>query len=399
MPRKHRGPEVTDVYIAMAKRSPIGKLKGALSGLSAAEIGGQVIRTLVREAEIDAAEIDEVIIGQVLTGGAGQNPARQAAMAGGLPEAVPAVTTNMVCGAGQKSIHMAAQAIKAGDAELVLAGGQDSMSQAPHFFHARSPRTMGEQRVRDMMVTDGLWDAFNDVHMGDTVESLARRFQVTRDEQDAFAANSQRKASEAADRDRFLNEIVPICVEDTKGDALISDDEHPRPDATVAKLAAMLPAFDPEGTITAGNSSGINDGAAFVLVGSEERLYALGLKPMARIVSYASAALDPMDMGLGPAAASRKALKTAGWSVEDLDVMEVNEAYAAQAIAVNREMGWDPDRINPNGGAIALGHPLAGSGCRIVVTLLHEMQRRGKARGLASMCIGGGQGVAICLAR
>lgn len=390
---------MTGIFIAAAKRSPIGKLNGALTGLSAAGIGAQVIRALLDESGVDPAAVDDVMIGQVLQGGAGQNPARQAAMGAGLPSSVPAVTLNMVCGAGQRSIHFAAQAIKAGDADLVIAGGQDSMTDAPHFFHARQPAKMGDQVAKDMMVTDGLWDVFNDIHMGATVEQLARRYQITRDEQDRFALASQAKAGAAIAASRFTDEIAPVAVPTRTGTVTVRTDEHPRPDITLNDLAAMRPAFDTDGTITAGNASGLNDGASAVLLGSERRLRDLGPEPMARIASYASAALDPMDMGLGPAFASRKALKKAGWRAEDLDILEINEAFAAQAIAVNREMGWDADRINPLGGAIALGHPLAGSGNRIVVTLLHEMCRRGAKRGLASLCIGGGQGVAICLER
>lgn len=387
------------IFIAAAKRSPIGRLNGALTGLSAAEIGAQVIRALLEERDVDPGAIDDVIMGQVLQGGTGQNPARQAAMGAGLPSHVPAMTLNMVCGAGQRSIHVAAQAIKSGDADLVIAGGQDSMTDAPHFFRVRQPVKMGDQTAKDMMITDGLWDVFNDIHMGATVEQLARRYQITRDEQDCFALASQSKAGAAIAAGRFEAEIAPVAVPSRKGDKTFRCDEYPRPETTLDDLTAMRPAFDDEGTITAGNASGLNDGASAVLVGSERRLRDLGLEPMARIAGYASAALDPMDMGLGPAFASRKALEKAGWRAEDLDVLEINEAFAAQAIAVNREMGWDPERINPNGGAIALGHPLAGSGNRIVVTLLHEMQRTGKRRGLASLCIGGGQGVAICVER
>lgn len=387
------------VYIAAAKRSPIGKLNGALTGLSAAGIGAQVIRSIIDESQIDPRVIDDVMMGQVLQGGAGQNPARQAAMGAGIPAHVPAVTLNMVCGAGQRSIHFAAQAIRSGDAQLVIAGGQDSMTDAPHFFHARQPPKMGNQVAKDMMITDGLWDVFNDIHMGATVEQLARRYQITRDEQDQFALASQAKVGTAIAAGLFVKEITPVTVPGRKSEVTVSADEHPRPETTLADLAAMRPAFAAGGTITAGNASGLNDGASAVLVGCERRLRALGLEPLARIAGYASAALDPMDMGLGPAFASRRALQKAGWRADDLGVMEINEAFAAQAIAVNREMGWDPDRINPNGGAIALGHPLAGSGNRIVVTLLHEMRRSGARRGLASLCIGGGQGVAICLER
>ena len=387
------------IFIASAKRSPIGKLNGAFSGLSASVIGAQVIRGLMAESGIDPGVIDEVMIGQVLQGGAGQNPARQAAMEAGIPAGVPAVTLNMVCGAGQRSIHFAAQAILAGDADIVIAGGQDSMTDAPHFFHARQPAKMGHHFAKDMMITDGLWDVFNDVHMGTTVEQLVRRYQITREEQDRFALASQLKAAEAISAGRFVDEIVPITVATKTGDIVIDADEHPRPETTLDDLAFMAPAFDADGTITAGNASGLNDGASAVLVCSERRLRDLGLEPMVRIAGYASAALDPMDMGLGPALASRKALEKAGWQADSLDVLEINEAFAAQAIAVNCEMGWDTGRVNPLGGAIALGHPLAGSGNRIVVTLVHEMRRREAQRGLASLCIGGGQGVAICLER
>jgi acetyl-CoA C-acetyltransferase len=390
---------VEEVFIAAARRSPIGKLGGSLAALPAAEIGGQVIAAMLAEADVDPGAVDDVLLGQVLSGGAGQNPARQAAMAAGLPVSVPAATLNMVCGAGQRSVHMTAQAIKAGDAGLVVAGGQDSMSAAPHFFHARTPRRMGDAAARDMMVTDGLWDAFHDVHMGTTVEGLARRYQIRREEQDAFALASQRRAGAAIAAGRFDAELVPVRVPGRAGGDTIAHDEHPRPDVTAQDLAAMRPAFALDGTITAGNASGLNDGAAALLVGGGRRLRALGLEPIARIASYAAAALEPMDMGLGPALAARKALDIAGWRADDLEVMELNEAFAAQAIAVDREMGWDPARVNPNGGAIALGHPLAASGARIVVTLAHEMRRRGAARGLAALCIGGGQGVAICLER
>jgi acetyl-CoA C-acetyltransferase len=387
------------IFIAAAKRSPIGTLNGALGGLSAAGIGAQVIRAMIAEKDIDPGSIDEVMIGQVLQGGAGQNPARQAAMGAGIPATVPAVTINMVCGAGQRSIHFAAQAIRAGDADLVIAGGQDSMTAAPHFFHAREPARLGDQVAKDMMITDGLWDVFYNVHMGATVEQLARRYQVTREEQDRFALASQAKAGAAISAGFFAGEIAPVAVVTRKDEVIVSADEHPRPDLTLDDLAAKRPAFDAGGTITAGNASGLNDGASAVLVGSERRLRELRLEPMARIAAYASAGLDPMDMGLGPVFASRRALEKAGWKADDLDVVELNEAFAAQAIAVNREMGWDPGRINPLGGAIALGHPLAGSGNRIVVTLLHEMCRTGARRGLATLCIGGGQGVAICLER
>ncbi|SOC82977.1 acetyl-CoA C-acetyltransferase [Ensifer adhaerens] len=389
----------TDVFIVAAKRSAIGRLGGALSELAAAEVGAQVIADLLKKSDVDPAAIDEIIIGQVLSGGAGQNPARQASLRGGLPAHVPASTLNMVCGAGQKSIHMAAQAIKAGDAGLILAGGQDSMSRAPYVVEkARFGQKMGDIAMRDMMVLDGLWDAFHDVHMGVTVEQIARRFQITRAEQDAFALASQQKTLAAQEAGRFAAEIAPISVPSRKGPQVFDTDEHPRA-TTLERLAAMRPAFEEDGTITAGNASGLNDGASAVLVASEKRMNELGLTPLARVASYASFGMEPMDMGLAPVGAARAALSRAGWSVDDLDVMEVNEAFAAQSIAVHREMGWDAERANPNGGAIALGHPLAASGNRIVVSLVHEMLRRNARRGLATLCIGGGMGVAICLER
>jgi len=388
------------VYIVAAKRTPIGKLNGAFADLSAAELGAQLIQAMLADARLAPEAVSEVIMGQVLTGGAGQNPARQAALKAGLPVSVPAMTVNKVCGAGQKSIHLAAQAIRCGDADCVIAGGQDSMTSAPHVIHgARAGIRMGDRIVKDSMITDGLWDAFHQVHMGVTAESLAQRYQITREEQDRFALRSQEKADAAIRTGRFDEEIVPISLRTRQGDLVIDGDEHPNPATTMEGLGRLRPVFDPAGTITAGNSSGLNDGAAAVLVMSEARVKELGLTPLARIASYASAGVEPMHMGLGPVAASRRALDKAGWSASDLDVMEINEAFAAQAIAVNREMGWNEDIINMSGGAIALGHPLAGSGCRIVVTLLYEMVRRDAKRGLASLCIGGGQGVAICLER
>ncbi|WP_404924927.1 acetyl-CoA C-acetyltransferase [Mesorhizobium sp. ORM16] len=388
------------VYIVAAKRTPIGKLNGALASLSAAELGGQLIRAMLAETGLAPDTVSEVIMGQVLTGGAGQNPARQASLKAGLPVSVPAMTVNKVCGAGQKSIHLAAQAIRCGDADCVIAGGQDSMTLAPHFLSGiRGGVRMGDRIVKDSMVTDGLWDAFHQVHMGVTVDWLARRYQITRDEQDRFALRSQEKADAAIRSGRFDDEIVPVSTKARQGDVVVDRDEHPNPSTTLIGLGRLRPVFEREGTITAGNSSGLNDGAAAVLVMSETRMNELGLKPLARIASYGSAGVEPMDMGLGPVAASRLALEKAGWQPSELDVMEINEAFAAQAIAVNREMGWNEEIINMSGGAIALGHPLAGSGCRIVVTLLHEMIRRKASKGLASLCIGGGQGVAICLER
>jgi acetyl-CoA C-acetyltransferase len=355
---------------------------------------------MLADARLAPDAVSEVIMGQVLTGGAGQNPARQSALKAGLPVSVPAMTVNKVCGAGQKSIHLAAQAIRCGDADCVIAGGQDSMTSAPHFIDGvRGGIRMGDRTVKDSMITDGLWDAFHQVHMGVTAEALAQRYQITREEQDRFALRSQEKADAAVRAGRFDEEIAPVSIRTRRGDAVIERDEHPNPSTTIEALGRLRPVFDAAGTITAGNSSGLNDGAAAVLVMSEARVKELGLTPLARIASYASAGVEPMDMGLGPVAASRRALDKAGWRPSDLELMEINEAFAAQAIAVNREMGWDEDIINMSGGAIALGHPLAGSGCRIVVTLLHEMVRRDARKGLASLCIGGGQGVAICLER
>ncbi|UCI10616.1 acetyl-CoA C-acetyltransferase [Mesorhizobium sp. B1-1-8] len=388
------------VYIVAAKRTPIGKLNGAFSDLSAADLGAQLIQAMLADIQLPPDAISEVIMGQVLTGGAGQNPARQASIKAGLPVSVPAMTVNKVCGAGQKSIHLAAQAIRCGDADCVIAGGQDSMTSAPHFISGvRGGVRMGDQTLKDSMITDGLWDAFHNVHMGVTAESLAQRYQITREEQDRFALRSQDNANAAIRAGRFNDEIVAVSIMTRKGHLVVDRDEHPNPSTTIDGLGRLKPVFDPAGTITAGNSSGLNDGAAAVLVMSQTRINELGLKPLARIASYASAGVEPMDMGLGPVAASRLALHKAGWQASDLDVMEINEAFAAQAIAVNHEMGWNEEIINMSGGAIALGHPLAGSGCRIVVTLLYEMVRRDAKKGLASLCIGGGQGVAICLER
>ena len=384
-------------YIVAARRTPIARLNGVLAGQSATNLGACLIAAIITETGLAPEEIDEIVLGQVLAGGAGQNPARQAALQAGVPVAVPAMTINKVCGAGQKSIHLAAQAIRCLDAEIVVAGGQDSMTEAPLVVHGiRGGHRMGDVVMRDSMLLDGLVDAMHDVHMGVTVERLATRFQIDRDRQDEFALMSHRKAALAIAARRFDDEIVPVMVEDG---GIFGRDEHPRPGLSLDDLAKLPPVFDPDGSVTAGNSSGVNDGAAAVLVASEKAVERCGWEPMARIVSYASAGVEPMDMGLGPVAASRRALSKAGWSVDDLDLLELNEAFAAQALAVQQELELDPDKVNINGGAIALGHPLAGSGCRIVVTLLHEMRRRDAKRGLASLCIGGGQGVAICVER
>ncbi|MCY6383270.1 acetyl-CoA C-acetyltransferase [Hoeflea prorocentri] len=390
---------MVEIYIAAAKRTPIGKLGGALGEMSAADLGAAVIDSIMSELDLGPDAVDEVIMGQVLTGGAGQNPARQAALQAGLPNTIPAMTVNQVCGAGQRSIHLAAQAIKCGDADLIVAGGQDSMTRAPQVVYNTRNGQKAAPHMADSMIVDGLWDVFNDIHMGETVEQLATRFQITREDQDTFAVHSQAKTAKAVEEGRFESQIVPIRLKGAKDERIVSADEHPRPGATAQKLAALKPVFSETGTITAGNSSGLNDGAAAVLVGSEEKLSELGLEPLVRVVSYASAALDPMDMGLGPVHAINAAIRKAGWSADGVDVFEINEAFAAQAIAVNKSLGVDPAKVNVNGGAIALGHPLAGSGGRTVVALIHEMLRQNAYRGVASLCIGGGQGVAICLER
>jgi acetyl-CoA C-acetyltransferase len=392
---------MAEAVIVAAARTPIGKFNGAFARLPAPALGASAIAAAVARAGIDPNAIEDVLVGQVLQGGAGQNPARQAAMGAGIPENVPAATINQVCGGGQRTIHLAAQAIRAGDAAIVVAAGQENMTLAPHVLErSRQGLRLGDGALKDSLLSDGLVDAFHGVHMGVTAERLAEKYQITRAEQDAFALASQRKAGAAVAAGRFAEEIVPVEVAGRKGNRLaVSADEHPRPESTLEQLGALEPIFAEEGSVTAGNSSGLNDGAAAVVVMSDAEAARHGLEPLARIVSYASAGLEPMLMGLGPVPASRRALARAGWTIDDLDLIEVNEAFAAQAIAVNREMGWDDERLNVNGGAIALGHPLAGSGTRIVVTLLHEMRRRNAKRALATMCIGGGQGVALCLER
>ena len=390
---------MSEVFIGAARRTPIGRLSGALAEKSAAELGSEAVVSAMRDLDLDPGAVDDVIIGQVLSGGAGQNPARQTAVFSGLPVSTPAMTINQVCGAGMRSVHLASLAIRAGEADIVVAGGQDSMSRAPHvLYDARRPSKPGTHRLQDSMVVDGLWDAFHDVHMGTTAEHLAQKFQITRDEQDAFAAESHRKALTGWEKNVFDGQIAEVSVE-SGATHRVGRDEGPRDDLTPEKLSRLRPVFDPDGSITAGNSSGINDGAAAMIVGSERGLKDHGIEPMARVASFASVALEPMDMGLGPVHASRLALDRAGWRLSDVDVFELNEAFAAQAIAVNRELGCDLDKVNPNGGAIALGHPLAGSGARIVVAVIHELIRTGARRGLASLCIGGGQGTAICVER
>lgn len=389
------------IVIAGAARSPIGSFGGTLASLSAVEIGTAVLKGLLERTGLAPDQIDEVILGQVLTAGAGQNPARQTALRAGLPYSVPAMTINKVCGSGLKAVHLAMQAIACGDAEVVIAGGQESMSQAPHVLpRSREGQRMGDWTLKDSMILDGLWDAFNDCHMGTTAENIARCYGIAREQQDAFAAQSQQKTEQAQQAGRFKEEIVPILVPQRKGDPLVFDtDEFPRPGTTVEVLSKLRPAFAEGGTVTAGNASGINDGAAMVVVTTESRARALGLEPMARLVAFASAGVDPALMGTGPIPASTKCLEKAGWTVADLDLIEANEAFAAQALAVNQGMGWDPAKVNVNGGAIALGHPIGASGARILVTLLYEMRRRNARRGLATLCIGGGQGVALAVER
>ena len=390
-----------EAVIVGALRTAIGSFGGALAEIPAHDLGAQVIRALLQQLNLDPTSIDEVILGQVLAAGAGQNPARQAAIAAGLPHSVPALTINQVCGSGLKAVQLAAQAIRCGDAEIVIAGGQENMSLAPHLLpHSRNGQKMGDWSLQDSMIVDGLWDAFNDYHMGITAENVADKFSISRDDQDLFAATSQAKTAAALAAERFADEIVPVPIPQRKGDPLIfARDEFPRASTTVDSLAKLRAAFKKNGSVTAGNASGINDGAAAVVVMSATKAAALGLKVLATIKAGSSAGVDPAIMGTGPIPASQKCLARAGWSVADLDLIEANEAFAAQAIAVNRGLGWDAAKVNVNGGAIALGHPIGASGARILVTLIHEMGRRNVSRGLATLCIGGGQGVALAVER
>ena len=390
-----------DIAILAATRTAIGSFQGTLSGLPAHALGAALIRGILEKTGIAPAEIDEVVLGQILTAGSGQNPARQAAIAAGLPHAVPALSLNKVCGSGLKAVHLAAQAIALGDADLVLAGGQESMSLAPYVLpKARTGLRLGHAQLEDSLIRDGLWDAFNDYHMGITAENLAERYGITRAQQDAFAADSQRKAAEAIAAGRFQDEITPISIPQRKGDPVLFDtDEQPRAGTTAEALAKLRPAFKKDGTVTAGNASTINDGAAVLLLASAQKAKALGLPVLAWIRGYASAGVDPAVMGIGPVPATQKTLNKAGWRIGDLDLIEANEAFAAQALAVNQELGWDTARVNVNGGAIALGHPIGASGARILVTLVHELIRRDARKGLATLCIGGGQGVAIAIER
>jgi acetyl-CoA C-acetyltransferase len=392
---------MTDVVIVSAARTAVGKFGGSLAKISAPELGATVIRAILERAGVKPEQVSEVIMGQVLAAGSGQNPARQSLIKAGLPSAVPAMTINKVCGSGLKAVMLAANAVIAGDADIVVAGGQENMSVAPHVLPgSRDGFRMGDAKLVDSMIIDGLWDVFNQYHMGVTAENVAQEYGITREEQDKFAALSQNKAEAAQKSGRFNDEIVPVEVPQRKGEPLrFTTDEFVRHGVTAESLAGLKPAFSKEGSVTAANASGINDGAAAVLVMSAKKAEALGLQPLARIVAYANAGVDPKVMGMGPVPASRRCLERAGWSVGDLDLLEINEAFAAQALAVHKQMGWDTSKVNVNGGAIAIGHPIGASGCRILVTLLHEMQKREAKRGLASLCIGGGMGVAMALER
>jgi acetyl-CoA C-acetyltransferase len=390
-----------DVVIVAATRTAIGSFQGSLASVSAVDLGAAVIRQLLEQTGLDGAQVDEVIMGQVLTAGAGQNPARQAAIKAGLPHAVPAMTLNKVCGSGLKALHLGAQAIRCGDAEVIIAGGQENMSLSNYVMPgARTGLRMGHAQIVDTMISDGLWDAFNDYHMGITAENLVDKYEISREQQDAFAAASQRKAAAAIEAGRFVDEITPILIPQRKGDPLaFKVDEQPRGDTTAESLAKLRPAFKKDGSVTAGNASSLNDGAAAVILMSAEKAKALGLPVLAKIAAYANAGVDPAIMGIGPVSATRRCLDKAGWNIGQLDLIEANEAFAAQSLAVGKELEWDANKVNVNGGAIAIGHPIGASGCRVLVTLLHEMIKRDAKKGLATLCIGGGQGVALALER
>ncbi len=392
---------MTDIVIVAASRTAVGKFGGTLAKTPASELGAVVIKDLLQRTGLAGDQISEVILGQVLQAGTGQNPARQSVIKSGLPQGVPAFTINKVCGSGLKAVMLAAQAIRDGDSEIVIAGGQENMSLSPHVLQgSRDGQRMGNWQMIDSMITDGLWDVYNQYHMGITAENVAKQYGITREEQDALAFASQQKAAAAQDAGRFKDEIVPVFIPQKKGDPLVFDaDEFINRKSNAEALAGLRPAFDKAGSVTAGNASGINDGAAAVMVMSAKKADQLGLKVLGRIASYASAGLDPAYMGMGPVPASRRALERAGWKPADLDLLEINEAFAAQACAVHKEMGWDTSKVNVNGGAIAIGHPIGASGCRVLVTLLHEMQKRDARKGIASLCIGGGMGVALTIER
>jgi acetyl-CoA C-acetyltransferase len=389
----------SDIVIASAARTAVGAFNGVYGSLPAHELGATVIGEVLKRAGVAAADVDEVILGQVLTAAAGQNPARQASIHAGLPKETTAWGLNQLCGSGLRAVALGLQQIANGDANIIVAGGQESMSMAPHAAHLRGGTKMGDLAMVDTMIRDGLWDAFNGYHMGNTAENVAREFQITRQQQDEFAVASQNKAEAAQKAGRFKDEVVPVTIKTRKGDVVVDQDEYIRPGTTMELVAKLRPAFQKDGTVTAGTASGINDGAAGVVLMTAAEAARRGIKPLARIASWATAGVDPALMGTGPIPSSRKALKKAGWSIDDLDLIEANEAFAAQACAVNKDMGWDQSKVNVNGGAIAIGHPIGASGARVLVTLLYEMARRDAKKGLATLCIGGGMGVAMCVER
>jgi len=390
---------MTEVVIAAAARTPVGAFLGGLSSLPAHTLGETVIVEALKRAEVDPEDVSEVIMGQILSAGEGQNPARQAAVGAGIPVEKTAYGINQLCGSGLRSVALGFQAIKVGDSSIVVAGGQENMSQAPHCVYLRDGTKMGSTEMVDTMIKDGLWDAFNGYHMGTTAENIAEKWQLTRDEQDAFAAHSQAKAEDAQKAGKFADEIVPVIIKTRKGETVVDTDEYPKYGTTAESLGKLRAAFAKDGTVTAGNASGINDGAAALVLMSAEDAKKRNITPLARIVSWATAGVDPAIMGTGPIPASRMALEKAGWTTGDLDLIEANEAFAAQACAVNKDLGWDTDKVNVNGGAIAIGHPIGASGARILVTLLYEMQKRETKKGLATLCIGGGMGIAMCVER
>ncbi len=390
---------MSEIVIVDAARTAIGNFNGGLAPLSAAELGAEVVKTLVERNKLSATDVSDVILGQVLTAANGQNPARQTLIKAGLDQGTTAMTINQVCGSGLRAVALGMQAIKAGDTTIVIAGGQESMSQSVHAVHMRNGTKMGNATLTDTMITDGLWDCFNDYHMGTTAENIAEKFGISREEQDAFAAGSQQKAEAAIKEGKFTEEIVPVTIKHRKGEDIVDQDEFPRAGVTAESLGKLRPAFSKDGTVTAGNASGINDGAAAVVLMTREEADKRGLKAMASIKSWATEGVNPAIMGTGPIPASKSALEKAGWSHDELDLIEANEAFAAQAISVNKELGWDTEKVNVNGGAIALGHPIGASGARVLTTLLYEMQRRDAKKGLATLCIGGGMGIAICVER
>ena len=390
---------MTEIVIAAAARTPVGAFNGAFATLSAHALGAVAITEALKRAKVAPGEVSEVIMGQILTAGAGQNPARQAAILAGIPVEKTTYGINQLCGSGLRAVALGFQAIKVGDSEIVVAGGQESMTQAPHAMHLRNGTRMGNAEMIDTMIKDGLWDAFNGYHMGNTAENVAQKWQITREQQDDFALASQNKAEAAQKAGKFKDEIVPVTVKTRKGDVVVADDEYPKHGTTLDTLKKLRPAFDKNGSVTAGNASGINDGAAALVLMTDKEAAKRGIKPLARIVSWATSGVDPAVMGSGPIPASREALKKAGWSAKDLDLIEANEAFAAQACAVNKDLAWDTSKVNVNGGAIAIGHPVGASGARVLTTLLYEMQRRDAKKGLATLCIGGGMGIAMCVQR